>query len=64
MKKGISGHALTIIITLVVGMIGLVIFWLFIKHTTEGGMDFAREIACGLCKKISKGVLSSIPCPC
>lgn len=45
MKKGISGHTLVIVITLIVGMIGLVIFWLFLQGTMGSAKDFIEKVS-------------------
>lgn len=60
MRKGITGHTLVIVITLIVLMLGLVIFWLFITHTMEGAKEFVKEVSCNLCKSMSD-MISFLP---
>ena len=44
MKKGISGHTLVIIITLIVSMIALVFLWIFLSQTEKEGENFAAQL--------------------
>jgi hypothetical protein len=65
MRKGISGHTLVIVISIIVAMIGLVLFWIFLTHTTESGISFGKEIACKICEAIRGGIGKLlINCPC
>lgn len=50
MKKGISGHVLVIVISLIVAMIGLVLLWIFLQNTAKGGEVFASDIARSICE--------------
>lgn len=49
MRKGISGHTLVVIISIIVAMLGLILFWLFLSQTTTKGLEFARDISKALC---------------
>ncbi len=59
MKKGISGHTLVIVISLIVAMLGLVLLWIFLNNATEGGKKFVDEVGCKLCESM-QGTLGVI----
>ncbi|MCD6226616.1 MAG: hypothetical protein J7J93_02380 [Candidatus Aenigmarchaeota archaeon] len=44
MKKGISGHTLVIIISLIVAIIGLTLLWIFLSQTEKEGESFAAKL--------------------
>lgn len=50
--KGLSGYVLAIVITLILAALGLVIFWLFLRNTTEGAKTFSEQIIDSLCNSI------------
>lgn len=48
--KGVSGHVLVIIISLIVAMIGLVLLWIFLQNAAKGGEGFASDVAKSICE--------------
>jgi len=50
--KGMSSYVITLVIVLVVAAIGLVLFWLFIKNTTEGAKTFSENVIDSICNSI------------
>lgn len=55
-KKGISGHVLVIVITIIAGMIGLILLWVFLKNASTGGAEFAKEVAKSICESIKSAI--------
>ena len=44
MKKGISGHTLVIVITLIISIIALTFLWIFLSQTEKGGESYAARL--------------------
>jgi len=61
MKKGVSGHTLVIVISLIVAMIGLVILWLFVWNTEQEGENFITEIMASLKSMIPASIRWILP---
>lgn len=58
--KGLSSYILALVITLILASIGLVLFWIFLRNTTEGAKSFSDEIIESLCNSIA--ILKIIGC--
>ncbi|MBU5688651.1 MAG: hypothetical protein KQA41_00270 [Candidatus Aenigmarchaeota archaeon] len=58
MKKGLSGFILAILITLIVALIASVIFWIFLRNTTEGAKTFSEQIYTQICESL--GILKGL----
>ncbi len=54
MRKGISGHTVVIVISLLIAVIGLFIFWFFLTNISETGKSFAEEMGRALCEAMKK----------
>ncbi len=52
MRKGIQGHIMTIVVSLIVAMLGLVLLWIFFSNASESGAKFAKDVSCGICKSV------------
>lgn len=61
MRKGISGHTLVIVISLIIALLGFLILWLFLKETASGGITFAEQIIDTLKELIPKPLRWILP---
>ncbi len=50
MKKGMSGHTLVIVITLIVALLGIVILTMFVFDTAKGGAELSQKISEAVCQ--------------
>lgn len=55
---------MVIVISLIVAIMGLTLFWLFISHNVESVDEFIQLIKCNICKSIPEFMRGSIDCEC
>lgn len=61
MKKGLEGHSLVILMTLIVAMIGLVLLWMFVFSTQKEGANYVKDFVSGLKDMIPTSVKVLMP---
>jgi len=56
--KGLSDYILALVIALILAALGLVIFWVFLKNTTEGAKPFVDQAIESICNSL--GIVKSL----